>query len=255
VVAPIVAHGELGRQLDAARLQLGAERARAKRPPWLVIGFGTAFVVIGALGAAAPIAFLLSRPNIEDGVALSVGLMIIAYGGIASGVAVGVVRGMRNTRLRLAIKPFAEVHATDTLSLACPSCGAGIAVGRDDVVGACAHCGTASLLPAAFLPKQLQRKHARLLALRGRFTDVREAASSITDTVNEAVGYAMIAIGVLGFLLFVVVALRPGFAPHLSGVERVMMVLCSGGMVLGLFGGFGVMNVRSSKKRGRRRTG
>ncbi len=250
MAAPIAAHASLGQQLDTAREQLAAERQRAKGPPWLLIAMGTAFVVVGATGAAAPVGFALSQPSLDSGLMLSVGLMLIAYGGLGMGVAVGVIRGMRNARLRLAANPFADVHATDRLSLTCPFCGAGLTAGGDDVVTRCGHCRAASLLPAAFVPRQLQRKHARILAIRERFSDTREIAASITHTVNESMGWAMVTIGVLGFLLFAFAAMQPDFAPHLSGVERIMAVLCSGGLVLGIFGGGGVMALRNAKRRG-----
>jgi hypothetical protein len=242
----VAAHAALGQALEASRAELAAERARATAPPWLTIAIGAAILVLGVGGAAAPLVFILRSPTLDGGLVLSVGLMVIAYGGLVTGILVGVILGMRNARLRLAATPFAEVHATDRLSLSCASCGAGLAASGTEVVAKCAHCGTASLLPAAFLPRQLQRKHAGLVRLRVRTAEARYVAGTTADAINESVGWALIAIGVLSFLLFAVVGASEGFA---TGIERPMGICCSGGFVLAIFGSFGLMSVRNSRRK------
>lgn len=247
VAEPLAAHVALGEQIEHARQRFAAARRRAQGPPWLSIGITAAFALIGVIGVAGPIGYVKSQP--ESGAMLSVGIMVIVYGGIVAGFGVGVLRGMRNARLRLARLPFVTVHATDRLAVTCPSCGAALPAASDAVTVRCGHCQTESLLPAALIPERLQQRHARILQLRTRQAEVQDIPETINDTISRSVGYAMVTIGVLGFLLFVLVGMEPTFAPHLQGSERVMSVLCSGGMLGGIFTGAGILSIRGARRK------
>lgn len=248
---PLAAHAALGRQLEAARQRFAAARRRARGPQWLALLIGAAIGVIGAAGIAGPLAFMRNQPSMAGGAMLSVSLATIAYGGLVAGFGAGVLRGMRNARLRLAALPFVALDATDRLEVSCPTCGAAVVSTGEAIAVRCDHCTTRSLLPAAFVPERLQAKHARILQLRTRYTDVKDIAESTTSTVNESVGIAMVTIGVLGFLLFVYLSSNPDFAPHLGGTERVMAVVCSGGTWLAIFGGGGVLGIRNARPESR----
>ena len=248
VAEPLVAHEALGRAIESTRLRAEAARKGAKAPPWATIAVGSALALMGVLGTATPIAFARARTSTEDGSILSTALMAIAYGGMMAGVFVGVMRAMRNARLRLAMTPFAEVHATDRLSLSCPSCGAEMIEEGSAIVQTCGHCQSAALVPAVFLPLQHQKKHAALLRLRRREGDSRAVARSTQNIITESVGWAMLTIGVLGASVFVVATMTSDFAPHLTGAERLMLPICSGGIVFGIFGGFGLMNIRAARR-------
>jgi hypothetical protein len=235
-----VLRADVTAHLDA----LARARGRAGRLPLFGIVAGAVVLTIAAFAIGGFIRHL--PPDVDPGAYLSIGLVLVAHAGLVAAFVGGSFFSRHRARLRLATLPASQVEVGETISARCPGCGAPLDAGAD--IGAtCEHCGTDALLPAALVPIRLQRRHRRILALKAQRGRVARVGADRLDDANVFGGYALMAVGcvmAVGYLVWYVLTWPAG---HLSILGQIAMALMPPAMLGGLFIGFGWMAVRGSR--------